>query len=252
MNIKIILYALLLWVAIGAPLRASDLRMQQANVSATQNDYEKAISQYEHILGTGVESPSLYFNLGYVHYKNGSLAKAILNFERARLLKPNDPDILYNLELAYSQTSDRIDKVGEVFFVRWLHSIRDKGNSDFWTRLFLFSFAILLGCAALYFFGKYLIVRKLGFYLGLGFVLLTLFSLSFASAQKNKLTQRNTAIIFSPSVTLTSAPDERGTELVVLHEGTKVKILSTLADWFEVELSDGHIGWIKKTAVEVI
>ncbi|MGV8826768.1 MAG: tetratricopeptide repeat protein [Breznakibacter sp.] len=245
----------LLMLMFSLPLmmvQASDGRMVEANMLNGNGEYAKAIEKYEQILKTEVESPVLYFNLGYAHYKSGSLAPAILNFERARLLAPNDPDINYNLELAYSQTVDKIDRVGEVFFVRWINGIKNKGTSNAWAILFLVSFSLMVACAGFYFFGQYPIMRKFGFYVGLGLFILCSITLSFSISQKSKLTNRNTAIVFSPAVTVTSSPDERGTELVVLHEGTKVKVVSRLGEWCEIQLSDGNVGWLKMKAIEII
>ena len=56
----------------------------------------------------------------------------------------------------------------------------------------------------------------------------------------------------SPSVTVNSTPDEQGTKLFVLHEGVKVKIISTLGLWVEIKLSDGSIGWLKSSDIEII
>ncbi len=245
----------LLMMLLALPLfavRASDDRMVQANMLNGNGEYAKAIEIYEQILKTGVESPALYFNLGYAHYKSGSLAPAILNFERARLLAPNDADINYNLELAYSQTVDKIDRVGEVFFVRWINGIKNKASSNTWAILFLVSFSLMVACAGFYFFGQFPIMRKLGFYVGMGLFVLCSITLSFSISQKDKLTNRNTAIVFSPAVTVTSSPDERGTELVVLHEGTKVTVVSRLGEWVEIQLSDGNVGWLKNEAIEII
>ena len=245
----------LLMLVLALPLmtaQASDNRMVEANMLNGNGEYAKAIDKYEQILKTGVESPSLYFNLGYAHYKSGSLAPAILNFERARLLAPNDLDINYNLGLAYSQTVDKIDVVGDVFFVRWINGIKNKGTSNSWAIWFLISFALMIACAGFYFFGQYPFMRKIGFYIGVGLLFFCCVTLSFSMSQKSKLTNRNTAIVFSSVVTVTSSPDERGTELVVLHEGTKVSIVSRLGEWCEIELSDGNVGWLKMNAVEVI
>jgi len=65
---------------------APDNRMVEANMLNGNGEYAKAIEKYNQIINTGVENSELYFNLGYAYYKSGELAKAILNFERAKLL----------------------------------------------------------------------------------------------------------------------------------------------------------------------
>ena len=59
--------------------------------------YSKAIDAYEIILSSGQRNAALYYNLGNAYYKNGKIGKAVLNYERAKRLRPQDPAIRYNL-----------------------------------------------------------------------------------------------------------------------------------------------------------
>ena len=92
--------------------------------------------------------------------------------------------------------------------------------------------------------------------LSLAGIVLTLFlsigSLLFARNQTARLTDHNTAIVFSPSVTIKSSPDQSGNDLFILHEGVKVEILDRLSGWFEIRIADGNVGWIPTDAVEII
>ena len=63
---------------------------------------------------------------------------------------------------------------------------------------------------------------------------------------------RQEAIVFAASTTVKSSPDVSGTDLVVLHEGTKVAVKSTLGEWSEVELEDGNVGWMPSKDIEKI
>lgn len=61
------------------------------------------------------------------------------------------------------------------------------------------------------------------------------------------------AIVMSPTVTVKSTPDESGTELFVLHEGTKVFVEdNSMKGWKEIRLEDGNKGWIPTEAIEII
>jgi SH3-like domain-containing protein len=60
------------------------------------------------------------------------------------------------------------------------------------------------------------------------------------------------AVIFSPSVNGKSSPDASGTDLFVLHEGTKVSIEDKVGEWYEVKLSDGNKGWIPLSSLTII
>ncbi len=229
-----------------------DDRFEEGNQHYSNGDFQTAIDIYKGILSTGVESGDLYFNLGNAHYKNGELASAILNYERALLLKPHDKDIKYNLELAYSQTTDKIEAVDEFFLSKLVSDFRNKTTSDTWAFIGISCFILTLLMGGLFFFSNSVILKKAGFFLGIGLLAGTLVTLSFSYRQKNKLTVRNQAIVFSPSLTVKSSPDNSGTEIFILHEGTKVKIKSTLGQWKEIQIADGTVGWVEENSITII
>lgn len=74
----------------------------------------------------------------------------------------------------------------------------------------------------------------------------------FAANQKAELVNRSYAIVFAPTVTVKSSPDASGTDLFVLHEGTRVSVKSKLGDWSEIALEDGNVGWMPTKDIEII
>ncbi|WP_234445688.1 tetratricopeptide repeat protein [Carboxylicivirga marina] len=241
----------LVCLSVGA-VYGQDDRLQEGNAQYSDGNFQMAIDTYKGILSTGVESGTLYFNLGNAYYKNGELSNAILNYERALLLKPHDKDIKYNLELAYSQTTDKIESVDEFFLSKWVIDFRNKATSDTWAFIGVACFILTLIMGALFFFSRSVILKKAGFYLGVGLLVGSLVTLTFSYRQKSKLVNRNYAIVFSPSLTVKSSPDASGTEIFILHEGTKVKIVSTLGQWKEIEIADGTVGWVEETSITII
>ncbi|MBN2743231.1 MAG: tetratricopeptide repeat protein [Marinilabiliaceae bacterium] len=231
---------------------ANDQRFSAANEQYSKNEFEQAATAYEDILKTGVESEALYFNLGNAYYKQGQLPQAILNYERALLLDPDDKDILYNLELANSQTADRIVPLGEFFLTAWIKGIINKGTSDFWAWTAIWAFLICVIFAAVYVYMTNPGVKKGAFYTSMIMLLVVILSVTFASTQKQQLTERKYGIVFTPSVTVKSSPDISGTDIFVIHEGVKVKILEKLGSWNKVQLKDGSEGWLQESAVVII
>jgi tetratricopeptide (TPR) repeat protein len=73
------------------------------------NDFEKAITLNESLIGKGCKTATIYFNLGNAYFKNGNIGKAMLNYERAERLAPNDEDIQHNLAFARLKTIDKVD-----------------------------------------------------------------------------------------------------------------------------------------------
>jgi len=253
MQSNLIKYGLIISLIL-LPLRlsAADERFEKGNAYYSEGNFQEAVDAYEEILKTGMESSELYYNLGNAYYRSGYLPAAILNFERALLLAPHDIDIRYNLELAYSQTADKIDKVEEFFLSRWFASLRSSADSDNWAIISVILFVLSLTGLFIYFFSQTTAIRKISFFMAILLITGSIVTFAFSHDQKQRLINRDRAIIFAPSVTVRSSPDRSGTEIFVLHEGTRVKILQTLGEWYQVELDDGNSGWIQTGNVEVI
>lgn len=111
----------------------------------------------------------------------------------------------------------------------------------------------MLVSLAIFFFTQHIKWKKIGFSAAILFLIVTVLSNLFASQQKSYLTNRNDAIILSPSVTVRSTPSESGTSLFVLHEGRKVEIKdNSMREWKEIRLEDGKVGWVPSSSIEVI
>jgi SH3-like domain-containing protein len=73
-----------------------------------------------------------------------------------------------------------------------------------------------------------------------------------ARSKYNSIINNSSAIITAASVTVTGSPSEKGTELFLLHEGSKVKIMDQENEWTEVKIANGNVGWIKNSKLEKI
>ena len=61
------------------------------------------------------------------------------------------------------------------------------------------------------------------------------------------------AIIIRSAVPVKSTPSKNGTDLFVLHEGTRVTVTDrTMKAWREIRLADGKQGWLQTSAIEDI
>ncbi|WP_297328800.1 tetratricopeptide repeat protein [uncultured Bacteroides sp.] len=232
---------------------------QQSNVTKAEgdsaymrNDYASAIQIYENLLKKG-EAAEVYYNLGNSYYKADEIAKAILNYERALLLKPGNADIRANLEIARSKTIDKVVPTPEIFFVAWTKSLINSLSIDAWAKLGIVFFILLLVSLSLFFFSKQVLWKKAGFIAGIVFLVFVVLSNIFASQQMSQLRNRSAAIVLSPSVTVRSTPSESGTSLFILHEGHKVEIKDdSMREWKEIRLEDGKVGWLPSSTIEAI
>ncbi len=223
-----------------------------ADSAYTEGDYQKAVMLYDSLLSLGV-SAELYYNLGNSYYRLDDITRAVLNYERALQLAPGDEDIRFNLQMAQSKTIDRIVPESEAFFVTWYHSLVNMTSVDGWAIIALVSLALALVLALLYLFANPIWMRKIGFFGA--FITLVIFLISnlLAWQQKDTLEHRKGAIIMESAVTVKSTPAKNGTDLFILHEGTKVTIIDdTMREWKEVRLADGKQGWLQTKQIETI
>ncbi len=231
---------------------ASAQTKAEADSAYVQERYEQAISLYNKLLETGA-SASVYYNLGNAYYRTGDMAHAILAYERAYLMEPGDADIRFNLQLARTKTIDKIVPESEMFFITWFRQMIDWYSADQWGRAVVVCFALFVVSLLLYFFAGRMLWRKVGFGVGVCTLILAVLFHIFAYQQQQKLLVRTHAIVMSSSLTVKSTPSTSGTDLFVLHEGTKVEITDdTMKDWKEIRLADGKVGWVPVKTIERI
>lgn len=214
--------------------------------------YPEAAELYQKILAEGQESSKLYYNLGNAYYKMGENTQAILNYERALLLDPSDGMARYNLRMAQHAIVDKIDVLPELFLIRWYKGMVTYFSADQWGYISVGLFILFLVMAALFFYSGRVGVKKTGFIIGIVAFLLTLATIFFAMQQERRISQRDYAIITTPSVTVKGAPDHSGTDLFLIHEGLKVQVTGELGDWYNIRLADGNEGWVAKSDLEKI
>lgn len=226
--------------------------IEQANTAYLEGQYSYAIELYESILKQKLEAHELYYNLGNAYFRENRLGQAILNYERALRIKPNDNNTLHNLEIAQGRIVDRINATPVLFYEKWWRSMHSAFHTNTWAKL-----ALLFLTLTLAFFGGYLFfktrgMKKLAFSLSLlGLFFMTISFLS-ARAQYYHTFQKKEAIIMVQRATAKSSPADTSPDLFVIHEGSKALITRELGDWSEIRLANGNIGWVKNTTLELI
>ncbi len=234
------------------PMSADAITKANADSAYARQQYQQAIKDYEELLQGGI-SAELYYNLGNAYYRTDNITKAVLNYERALLLSPGDRDIRFNLQMARAKTIDKITPEPELFFVTWYHSLVNIMSVDGWARTSLVAFGLAIVLALVYLFAGKVWMRKFGFFGGLAFIVVFIVSNIFAYQHKQELFNRNSAIIISSVVPVKSTPSKSGTDLFILHEGTKVEIIDgSMKEWKEIKVADGKEGWIETSKIEII
>ena len=250
-RITIYIVALLTALSVSAsPI--SEERWDTGNKAYIEGNYDKAIEEYHAILEDGEYSMKLYYNLANAYFKVGAISKSILYYNKALRVDPSQEDARHNLTLAEKRITDNVAEESEFFLAKWMRGLRNTMSCTAWSVLSLVSFASLLAFALLFLLASRISLRKTGFYCALVALLLFVATISFAISSRNDMLTHDQAIILSSSISTKSSPDRSATELFVLHEGTKVRVVSEHNGWSEVVLADGKKGWIENIHIERI
>lgn len=215
--------------------------------------WDAAMESWKALYDGGTIDPSVTYNIGNAAFKGGRLSEAILWWERTLKLDPSNDDARFNLELARSQTQDRIDQVPEFVLKSWARRMCYALSSNTWAVLSLVLLALTLALALMFVLSARRGVRLGGFFGAIAALLLTFMCWGFARWQYTDFRSRNEAVVMTPVSTVKSSPSSvSAKDLFVLHEGTKVKLLDEVGDWKNISLSDGRQGWIPSSDIEII
>ena len=224
-----------------------------ANAAYTEGRWDDAAADYMMISDMGLESASLYCNAGDACFKAGNVPMAIVYYERALKIDPSYSDARYNLQLMNQMIQDRIDPVPEFVLKVWVKDICYIMDSDSWTICFFVFLALALAMLLLFLLSPSVAGRRTGFFTGAAALLLAVLSVSFALMQKSDYMNVDDAVVMRPVTSVKSSPsDESSTDLFILHEGTKVRIIDEVGSWNNIELADGRQGWVRTGDLETI
>lgn len=249
---KIILLLILIVSIMATYGQQLDPRVQKANELYNVAKYEEAKELYEQVVNEGNFAPELYYNLANTYYKNNEISKAILYYERALRLKPDDEDVKFNLQMANLRIIDKMETIPQLPFLNWWEEARNFFSMDGWAILALLTLFLALGLFNLYLLFSSSLHKKIFFFSSILLLVITMMSWSFAEKNYQAIHSGGEAIVTIPTLIVKGSPTETGTDLFVIHEGLKVTISENVGDWYKITLPNGNQGWLKVNAVEII
>lgn len=246
--------ALLIVMCLATPVFAQtpEMLFVEANQLYQQGRFSEAQDLYERIHAEGYASPELYFNLGNAYYKLGSIPKAILSYERALRLAPSDDDARYNLQLANLLLTDKIESTPRLFLWDYWDAIKAAFSPAPLTIVGYVFLVLALVALSLLVASRSYARRKVWFIAACssGALMILCVVLLFATVADRQ--RADTAIVMTAVTTIKNAPDGRSTDAFVLHGGAKVVITDEVDGWVRIRLADGKVGWMERTAAEII
>ena len=243
------LAAILLLFAVCALTGAqanSDL-LQQATAAYERGDYVRAATLYESIIAEGGTDPALYFNLGNAYFQTGDLGRALLNYRRAAVSIPRDPNLNTNLAKVRAARTDILgDETGPAESLSALTSssltLTELAWLVFWMWLAWFTI-LIVGLWR----RNWLAVLRVPL-LGLGGVLVI--GLLLLGSRLYVDSNRPSAVVIDLGAPVMSGPGSGYLQHFQIHAAAEIRILDTRGSWVRFELPDGRQGWISSDSIE--
>ncbi|GAB4341112.1 MAG: tetratricopeptide repeat protein [Calditrichia bacterium] len=243
---------ILLLGTVSASAQEPEALFENANQLYRAEKYAEAVEAYLKILESGWENAAVYYNLGNACYRLGQIGRAVLYYEKALKLAPNDPDIRYNLELANLNVVDRIEMPPRFFLFEWWDVLVNYFSVRQLSRLLISFFVLGIISWILFLFVKNALLQRLSRISAISFLVLTISAAGLLYLRAERQLDHRFAIVLEPTVTVYSAPDENSTDVFVLHEGVKVKVDDSRPDWVKISLPDGKTGWMPAQFLQTI
>ena len=252
------LLAMLLLAAASGSASAEALGdvFRGANEAYFKGDFPAATRSYERLVEAGVRDPDVYFNLALAYAKQNQLGAAILNFERAARLRPGDSEVQAALENARATLGKRLAQAkGEA-------TIEAKPPlSEALVRSFAEdTLAVLVLVFDVLFFGLLLLHPRLqsdasrtGVALGAAVcgVLLAI-SGTGLFLKRGGQTEGRPAVVLREGAELREGPDRHARLRASAHEGASARVLASDGSFVRVKIPSGAEGWMAERDVGVI
>ncbi len=227
------------------------MELDRSDPAAAADYYRTAILHFERITGEGgVRNGKLYYNTGNAWFRLGDIGRAILNYKRALLYMPNDPNLRQNLEFARSRCASRIEgqereKVFKTLF--FLHYDLPAGVR-FLVLAVSFTLAWLTGAVMLFFRRGWLKIVLAVLCVTSAVFLASLTVETVGSSRRpagvittgEVVARKGDAETYQPSFT------------EPLASGVEFTLLEKRPDWWYIELESGARCWVPSSSGELV
>lgn len=208
--------------------------------------FKQAAELFEAIAKTPVKNPYLYYNIANAYLKANDIGQAVLWYERARILAPDDPDLNFNLAYANTLVKDKKEETMNLMDILFFLDRLIPAKTIQITAIF-FSFVFFTWAAIK-------IVKKQKVFSGTGIILCSLFVLITAVTCVNyyKQSVQLFAVIVEAEVAVRSGVTDSSTKLFSLHAGTRVSVEEQRDGYLKIVFSKGKVGWVKTKQAVII
>lgn len=191
--------------------------------------------------------PALLYNIGNIYYQAQYYPEALLCFERARRLAPDDSDILNNLNAACRKL-ELPERGGVTNPVELLAAFRDSFRIDTWFLMILAGAGLLFVALAVLRLGR----RRIGLWVLGAAGVIFVFSLAMFIWQDETLYRTDEALVLRERTPVWMLPQADGAkQRAALNAGITVTIREQRPGWTLIRYHGGE-GWVRSHSVAPI
>ncbi len=232
---------LYLWCAVGMHAEES---FESANASFHAGDFSKAAAIYQKLIDQQGTSAPLLYNLGNSQFQLGEHGRAILAYERAKLLSPRDPALHANLSLARKAVNMTLQsKVSP-----WVDAVLLYLSRDEWSWL-VAGAALWIGIAAVLKSATHVLGRSRWISVS-GAAILMLLGGSTLYLRRDEGAR---GIVLAKDAAVRLSPFSQAEALGTLGMGRMVQVAQQSGEFNYVKVQGADLqGWMRHTEVERI
>ena len=234
----------------------------KTDVAEANDLFTSAATKYQLLVDSGISNSRLYINLGNAYLQSNQLGHAIVNYERAKKIEPNNRQLAVNLELANSlvkgQSESAAQPAASVTMSSIVGQLRESNRTvvSFVGRKPIVWTLVISSIV----FWSLMIVSALGTSTNriplkrIAIAPLMVLILTTTSYGLSNLTSPNSydGVIVANNVTLHSGDGEQFDEVTTLKtaQGHRVKYLDRRGDWAKIETATKQSGWVRSLDVD--
>jgi len=255
---KKVLIFLVLLVSVAFPVFADDPVQDEnrsfytGNVYYEKKDYTKALENYRAALDMGIESGSLYYNIGNAYLKTGKIGYAILFYEKAARLIPQDGDLKSNMMYAKAFVPGT-SPVEPSILSRAASLIKfpfGDLNLNVVAVTAIVFYLLSVGMAILFLVTPFFVRRLRIFFILAVFAFLWSGLVFAVRYYEEEVLKKGVVVVKSAEAKY--EPVESSTKYFKVQEGDEVTVLGTREGWRHIRRPDGKSAWISEDSVEEI
>ncbi len=240
-------------------LASPEADLQVGNEAFWKGEYELAQRSFKSLVEARPNSPEAWYNLGTTEARLGHMGPAIYALEQALLLKPNEEDVIHNLEAIREKTLEQAIET-EAGGGRLILPGDDDTGTGLLTAVPQERLLWTFGTAWILLFALLIILRRLNrpeLRAGVAFAsvlsaLLALGSGGLFLGRHLILSNMQHGVVLSETARLRSGPGPQYPSSHKILGGVRLQIRGEHEDWLRVTLPDGGESWLPKREIGVL